>query len=488
MILKPAADLPGLKRSISLELRDISILDVLKFLSQKSEVNMVAAPGIEGRVSLFLRDVSIEHALQIVLLSNSLAYRQHENILYIMKEEEYLSLYGEQYRDQRHVRVIALQYANPTVVATFLGSVKSSVGKIVVDEGTGTLVLVDIPEKLDLMEDVIQNLDIGSVVRQVPQETRVIELKYAKVADIEASVTKALSPAGTLQTDGKSNTIVVSDVAGRMEHLEKVIEAFDRQPRQVYIDTKLIQVRLEDRYFTGVDWRVFEPGKDFHDVDFDLDFPISSSATNTGKFAIGELSRDQYQLLIRALERFGDTETLAGPQLAVVDGQEATILIGTKEAYVTSTVSQAQSTTTTSEDITFIDVGVQLKVKAEINKDRFVRMTLTPEVSSVGRTLTTANNNQIPIVDTTNATTTVLVKDGYTVIIGGLMKDEISKTVNKVPLLGDVPLLGAAFRNMDDRRIKTELIVLVTPRIVSGDEENPFLTASGKPFYPVREL
>lgn len=488
MVLKPIADLDGLQEKISLDLRETNILDVLKFLGQRAGVNIVAGPAIEGRVSLFLKEVSIENALQIILLSNGLAYRQHSNILYIMKEDEYTALYGETYRDQRIVRVIPLEYANPTTVATFLGSTKSSIGKIIVDDGTGTLVLIDVPEKIALMQEVIQKLDIASVVREVPLETHVFELQYTKAADIQAEVAKIVTPAGRLQADTKSNTLIISDVKSQIKHVRKVIKAFDRKIRQVFIETKLIQVRLEDRYFMGVDWETLHSGQKFHGMNFKSDFDISSSATKTGKFAIGSLTRDNYTFLIQALQTFGDTETLAGPQLAAVNGEEATILIGTKEAYVTSTVSQAQSTTTTSEDITFIDVGVKLKVKPEINRDGYVKMTVTPEVSSVGRTLTTANNNSIPIVDTTNTTTTVLVKDGYTVLIGGLIKDELSKSVSKFPLLGDIPWVGSIFRNVDDKRVKTELVVLLTPHIIDGDEENPFFTASGKEFFPLRDI
>lgn len=492
MVFKPAPDLPGLQEKISLELRDTNVGDVFRYLGEKSSTNVVVGPGVEGRVTLFLKDITIENALQILLLSYNLACRRHGSILYIMKEEEYAALYGEAYRDQRIVRIIPLKYANPALTATFLGNVKSTVGKIVVDDGTATLVLMDVPEKVALMEEVVSKLDIPSVVRQVPLKTEVFDLRYAKASDIQGEVAKALTPAGTLRADGKSNTLIVSDVEVQMPRVEQVIRAFDRKLRQVFIETKMIQVRLEDRYFMGVEWETLFPDKrghgGIHDFNLKGSFPISSSATTFGKIVLGSLTRDNYTFLVQALHKFGDTETLAGPQLAAVSGEEANILIGTREAYVTSTVSQAQSTTTTSEDITFIDVGVKLKIKPEVNDEGFVKLTLTPEVSSVGRTLTTANKNEIPIVDTTTTTTTVLVKDGYTVLIGGLIKDEIVTTKNKIPLLGDVPYIGNLFRNTDNKRIKTELVVLITPHIISGDEETPFLTGSGKPFGTLRDL
>lgn len=487
MVLKPAADLPGLKARLSIDLRDTNIIDVLKFLSQKSAVNIVASPGVDGRATLFLKDVTVEDTLQIVLISNGLAYRQHKNILYVMKEDEYVALYGETYRDQRVVRVRPLQFANPATVAAFLGNMKSTIGKIIVDEGTGTLVLIDVPEKIAVMEKAVKNLDIPTVVRQTPRETKVFELKYTKVADVQAELTKALTPAGRLQVDTKSNTLVVSDVENQMSYLEKVIRAFDRKLRQVFIEMKIIQIRLDDTHQMGVDWDTIK-FQGWENTELEGAFPIAPTPTNFGRVSIGDLRTDGYSLVVRALQTFGDTETVAGPQLGVVEGQEATILIGTKEAYVTSTVSQASSTTTTSEDVTFVDVGVKLKVKPEINQDGFIKLTLTPEVSSVGRTLTTANGNEIPIVDTTSTTTTVLVKDGYTVLIGGLMEDDLSKSVTKFPVLGDIPWVGSIFRLTDDSRTKIELVIFLTPHLISGDEENPFLTASGKEFYSLRDL
>ncbi len=492
MVLKPISDQPGFKQKISLDLRDTGIVDVLRYLGEKSGVNVIVGSGIEGRITLSLKDVTIEDAFQILLIANNLAYRHLENVFYIMKEEDYTALYGETYRDQRIVRILPLKYANPTTVVTFLGNIKSSIGKLVVDEGTGTLVIIDTPEKAAMMEQVIAGLDIPTVVRQVPLDTRVFDLKYAKVGDIQGEVAKSVSSAGSVQADAKSNTLIVSDVEARMPNIERTIRSFDRKLRQVFIETKLIQVRLENRYLMGVEWETLFPDKrghgGMHDFNLKTSFPISTSATSFGKVALGSLTRDNYTFLVQAMHKFGDTETLAGPQLAVISGEEANILIGTREAYVTSTVSQAQSTTTTSEDITFVDVGVKLKVKPEVNEDGFVKLTLTPEVSSVGRTLTTANKNEIPIVDTTTATTTVLVKDGYTVLIGGLIKDEIVKTLNKIPLFGDVPYVGHLFRNTDSKRIKTELVVLITPHILTGEEENPFLTSSGKRFDSFREL
>src|SRR5262249_8776654 len=112
---------------------------------------------------------------------------------------------------------------------------------------------------------------------------------------------------------------------------------------------------------------------------------------------------------------------------------------------------------------------VKLYVTPMIHKDRNITMKIKPEVSSVTSFVTTSNNNKIPVVDTSQAETRVMVKDGVTIVIGGLIKDEKVESINKIPVLGDLPLFGFAFRNKDNSIKKTELVIFLTPKIISGD-------------------
>ena len=176
---------------------------------------------------------------------------------------------------------------------------------------------------------------------------------------------------------------------------------------------------------------------------------------------------------LEALETIGDTNTLSSPSIIAVNNQEAKILVGSTEPYVTTTTTTpASGPTTTAESVNFIDVGVKLYVTPTIHRDNFVTLNIKPEVSTVTSTITTSNNNTIPIVDTSEAETIVMVKSGVTIIIGGLIKEERIESINKVPLLGDVPLLGMAFRNDDLLVRKTETVIFLTPTIISGDTVN----------------
>jgi Flp pilus assembly secretin CpaC len=156
----------------------------------------------------------------------------------------------------------------------------------------------------------------------------------------------------------------------------------------------------------------------------------------------------------------------------VLNNQEAKIHVGVKDAYITSTTSQSGTgTAVTSQSVNFVDTGIQLYVTPTINRDGFVTMKIKPEISDSVRTNITSEGQitQIPIVSTSEAETTVMVKDGVTIIIGGLRKDKREKTVRKIPLLGDIPGIGFLFRSTSDSLTKSDLVILLTPHIISGE-------------------
>ncbi len=202
-------------------------------------------------------------------------------------------------------------------------------------------------------------------------------------------------------------------------------------------------------------------------------------------------NKQDFDILIKYLQTLGRTQILSNPQLAVINNQEARIHVGEKQAYVTTTTTTGQTTTTVSEEVTFVDVGIQLSVTPTINDDGYVTMKVKPEVSSVVSTLTTPSGNKIPIIDSSMAETTVMVKDGATIIIGGLRKEEKTSSSEQLPFLGKIPLLGFLFRSGSNKTERTELLVMLTPHIISGDvlttgDEREFGTKPGKEYkeYP----
>jgi type II secretory pathway component GspD/PulD (secretin) len=137
---------------------------------------------------------------------------------------------------------------------------------------------------------------------------------------------------------------------------------------------------------------------------------------------------------------------------------------------VTTTTTTGSNSTTTTESVTFIDVGIQLAVTPTINDDGYVTIKVKPEISSVQEYLTTPSGNRIPIIDSSLAETTIMVKDGVSIIIGGLKKDENMETRKKVPFLGDLPFIGGPFNSTTKSNVHSELLILLTPHIVEGDK------------------
>lgn len=466
---KPTAPVGTVSDRISLDLRSIEVTDALKFLAQKSGMNIVISKGVSGRVSLLLTDVPIKDVFDIILRSNALAYDRQGEIYHIMTEEEYRTLYGKKFSDQRRVRTLRLRRAVPEQAFSILDTLKSEIGRILVDQDTGTVLIMDTQEKIREMEKALETLEMGYTVQ-------VFDLKYAKAKEVEGYLKPELDEknAGYIKADERSNQIVVKTYPDRMLDVEQIIGGLDRKTREVLVDARIVNITLSDDYDSGIDWEKLFRSSTVAGLDLVGTLPIDTSSgapssTHFGKLAIGTVADDDFNITFKYLQGLGETKILANPKLAVVSGQEARVHVGTREAYVTTTTTTGQTTTTTAEAVNFIDVGIQMLVTPTINSDGYISMKIKPEVSNVVRTLTTPSKNTIPIVDTSVAETTVLVKNGTTIIIGGLRKDERKFEDRQLPFFANLPLLGWAFKNRNQDNERKELLVLITPHIVGGD-------------------
>lgn len=457
-----------------LELKNMALADVLQLIAQKSGFNIIAGKDVSGKVSLFIKDVTVQEALEVILEANDYAYIAEKGIIRVILAQEFERRYGFKFGKGLEKRIVHLFYADVPHMVKTLAQIKGSEGKIIADEKSRTLVLSDIPANLELMLDVIRKAD-------VPAETRVFELNYARAEDIAGKTKEILTEnLGQMRFDERSNKVIVTDTPDKIREFAKVVASFDVRERQVLIEAKVVQVVLSNQFKYGVDWESII--SHYHDLDFTSNFDILGSSSKGGRVRVGTISQDDYQVLLEALETEGQTNILSSPSITTINAQEAKILVGSTEPYVTTTTTTPSSgPTTTAESVNFLEVGVKLYVTPTIHNDGFVTMKIRPEVSSVTKTLTTSNNNTIPVVETSEAETTVRVKDGVTIVIGGLIKDETIDTRNKIPVLGDIPLLGYAFRNHDQLVRKTEIIIFLTPRIISGDIA-PAVTGRTKAF------
>ena len=445
-----------------LNVKEMDILDLIKIISQKSDLNIIVSPNVSGKVTVYLKNVEVFEALKSIIESYNLAFLRTGNIINIMTAEEYLAKYRSTFGQDFETRILRLEDAKISDVVELLTQVKSQGGKVVADEKTSTLILTDEPHVLDEMEHIVNWVD-GMVV------TEIFELVYAEAEDISAKVTEELTPEiGSIRTDKRSNKVIVSDTAEKLNEIRRMIKAFDNKDQEVLIEAKIVQVTLSDDYKLGVDWeKLMVDDNNFNIIS---DFDVLQSTDKRGQLSIGTVEQDDYAFLVQALESIGETNILSSPSIATLNNEEAKIIVGSTEPYVTSTTTTpASGPTTTAESVNFIEVGVKLFVTPTIHKDDFITMKVKPEISSVTRNVITSNNNSIPVVETSEAETKVTVKNGVTIFIGGLIRDETINSYNRVPVLGSLPVIGAAFRGEDEFVRKTETVIFLSPKIITGD-------------------
>ncbi len=458
-------DISVRQNKISLDIKGMDIIDVLKMLSARAGMNMAIGRNVTGRVTLFLKDVDVWDAFEIILLANDLAYDRKGGIVNVMTQRDYELIYGERYQDKKQAKLVQLKYAKAADLSKALNQIKTNVGRVIVDEGSNTLVLVDAPQKIKDMEDFIAKADMQL-------ETRIYGLNYAQAEKMSAKIQEAITKGvGSMRIDERTNKIAITDYPEKLDEIAKVIKAFDEKTPQVLIDAQIIEIKPSDQFNMGVDWDFF----------LKKNFRLASSLASSGvvnKLSIGlatdnrtPTSKEDYKTIIDLLRTIGDAKILSSPRIMALNNQEAKILVGTKEAYITSTTSQSGTApNVTSQTVNFVDVGIKLFVTPTINRDGFVTMKIKPEISSAKRTDITSEGQvtQVPIVTTSEAETSVMVKDGVTVLIGGLRKEQREKTVKEIPILGDIPILKYLFRNTSDSSTATELVILLTPHIMSG--------------------
>ncbi|MDO8525267.1 MAG: secretin N-terminal domain-containing protein [Candidatus Omnitrophota bacterium] len=469
---------------ISLDLKGMDVVEVIKMLAAKGNLNIILSNDVKGRVTIFLKSVNIMDAFEIILAANGLAYDKRGDIIYVMAQREYEAIYGEKYADRKEAKIFQMKYAKAGDVAKSLNQMKTKVGKIVVDDGSNTIVVIDSPQTLAYITEMVSKIDMPTV-------TKVFELKYAKAADLKAKVADILTKGvGTIQIDERTNKIAVTDLDRRMGEITDMVTAFDDKLQQVLIEAKIVQITLDDNYKLGVDWTavIQKVGQMSKEINIASAFHLAAQnafGPPGVQLVVGTLGTTDWGLMIQALKEIGDTNLLSSPRITALNNQEAKILVGTSQPYATNTVTQTTGLATTATNLTFIDIGVKLYVTPTINKDGFVTMKIKPEVSSSTSNYTYgAPATTVPIVTTTQAETSVTVKDGTTIIIGGLIKDQRTSTVDKIPYLGDIPIIGQVFRKTQKAVQKQELVVFLTPHIVSGEYD----MLEQPKTYPINEM
>ena len=421
---------------LSLNFQDIEVRDVLQILADFKDLNLVASDTVAGRVTLRLKSVPWDQALDIVLRSKGLGQRQENNVLIVAPAVELAALEREQLESQQQIRELAplytelvqINYADASEIAAVLlggegNRILSERGSVQVIDRTNSLLVQETQVKLDEIRSLIEKVDIP--VRQVMIEARIVN------ADTGFRKELGVKWGGYIQGGNKHKNGVPDPrvMVGGQDAL--VTTTTSEQNGQ----TVLSRAYTYDQLFT--------------------DLSVSGSASSA--IALGFLTDSAVlNLELSALESDGGGEIVSQPKVITSDKQKAVIKSGKEIPYQEASSSGATT-------VSFKDAVLSLEVTPQITPDGRVIM----DIKITNNDSTTSTSTGIPIIDTNEVETKVLIDDGQTIVLGGIFKNTTSKGVDKVPLLGDLPGIGRLFRKDTQRDTKSEVLIFITPKILT---------------------
>jgi len=415
--------------TVEIHVNEANLVEVLRMLSMQSQKNIIASKDVRGTVTANLYNVTIREALDAILKANGYGYREKGNFVYVYTAKELAEI--EKAERRTTTEVIRLYYTPAKDAAPMLKTVLSTDAAVSFTAAPGTGVAAG-------------NADAGG------------------------------------NAHAENDIIVVRDYPENIEAAKRVIRELDRRPAQILVEATIIAARLTEDNALGVDFNILG-GVDFAELIHsdgqikNANLPAGDGAitdnrvhsVGTGNqftqtiqkgFRVGFVSSN-VSVFVAALEEVADTSVLANPKVLTLNKQRGEVLVGREDGYLTTTVTD----TTAVQTVEFLKTGTRLIFRPYVGDDGYVRMEVHPEDSD-GTVV-----NGLPQKTTTEVTTNVMVKDGHTVVIGGLFRESSATSRTQIPGLGNVPLLGALFRNQTDNTIREEIIIMLTPHIIKDD-------------------
>ena len=421
---------PFTGEKLSLNFQNIEVRAVLQLIADFTGLNLVASDTVQGSITLRLQNVPWDQALDLVLKTKALGKRQMGSVLLIAPAEEIAAREKIELEAVKQVEELAplvteymqLKYAKAIDIAKLLNSEEgllSARGNAVVDERTNTLLMKDTAANLERVREAVNLLDVP--VRQVLIEARIV------VASTNVGEEMGIKWGGAGFSSGNGSAVTAG---GSQQTITEVNQI------------------LFDRATDGSSDQTIELGA-ANIVNLGVSNPAATS------FAVGYQTADYLlDLELSAIETDGKAEIVSQPRVITADGQMAAIESGTELPYL-----QASSSGATS--VSFRKAVLRLEVTPQITPDDRIIMDLVVNQDSVGQDTAAG-----PAINTNEVETQVLVDNGETVVLGGIFRSEQVTTITKTPFLGDLPLIGALFRNTTHSDTKTELLVFITPRLV----------------------
>ncbi len=432
--------------TISMDVTEAYLEDILKVLSRQAGMNFVASEGVrEKKVTLYFDEVPIFDALETILKAHHLALKP--------KEGKNLFLVTESGAPKMATvtRVFELQFAR----------VLPSAGELFPNFGyTGSLIKQTFATSTSTGTT-------GGAQGSTSTSTGTTGGAQGSTGGIVQIVRALLTEYGSVVPDPRTNSIIVTDVPEVIEVIAQTIARLDVRPKQIYIEAEILEVTLDTLRRIGVEYGDSEGKIATYKLPsrtsfFPFSLGLFDGATQT--HTLGSLAFVDPTIVFRMLSTESDVKFLARPRLLTLSGEVAEIRI-ISEA-VTGTTSDSQATTgtvTTSPERT--TVGTILRVTPLVNNDQFVTMVIEPEVS---RVLQSSSFSSFLDPNRRIARTTVMVPNSGTVMIAGLISSEQTHSNRRIPGLGDLPLIGLPFKRSTTERENTEILLFITPHILEG--------------------
>ena len=292
---------------------------------------------------------------------------------------------------------------------------------------------------------------------QVPLETKIVTLNFVDISEANEYLKAVMTSRGNLSSDKRTNSLIVTDIPDVVDKVEEIVKQLDRKTPQVLISVLMADKKCTDDLDSGIDWTFSDKNASERMIRQTLSLTGDTSATITYGKSI--FSHAQFTATLNAWKQNKKVDIIANPKILTLDNITAEINITEQIPYTQQTESTDGGSVTSTQ---FKDVGVTVNVKPHITEDKHIIMDI--ETNQSFRSGYTPDSQ--PIIDSRTSKTTMMIRDNETIVIGGLRKKENSATIDKVPILGDIPFLGNAFKRKVLEDSQQELLIFVTPTIV----------------------
>lgn len=434
------------KDTLSVDFPDEDIRTIVRNVADLFELNIIIPETLQGKTTIKLRDVTWRQIFQNVLAPVGYTFVEEGNIIKIISNDS-LQL------EPTSTEVFILNYAKAGDVMPTIGGLVDAAGggKIVVNSPTNSLVITERPSRMEKIKRILEQLDRAT--DQVMIETKFVEVTDGDVRSVGVnwSALKAyklgVAPGATYNSGGTQTGGNSSNGSGSTS------------------TTATTSQTLSNTSTPKLDSSVTST------ADSALDLLNSIANTSTiSRTTQAVFSADQFGFVISALTELNRTKVVSNPTIVTLNNTEATINVGEQDPIPNYSYNEQRGSFEVS-GFNYKDIGINLKVTPQVNARGFIKLSVQPEVSQKQGSVNFggAGGAEIPIIATRKATTSVSLKDGYTMGIGGLITSSNINSSNKIPLLGDIPLVGNLFKQKAKNNSQTNLLIFITAKVVAAD-------------------